>query len=70
MDPLIRPEIDKHYTELYHEAGRLDSDGMSRIELILTKEIIQRYLPPPPARLLDVGGGPGVYSLWLAELGY
>jgi ubiquinone/menaquinone biosynthesis C-methylase UbiE len=70
MDPLIRAEIDKHYTELSNEAGRLASDGMSRIELIRTKEIIQRYLPPPPARLLDVGGGPGVYSLWLAELGY
>jgi ubiquinone/menaquinone biosynthesis C-methylase UbiE len=70
MDPLIRREIDNHYTELYNEAGRLDSDGMSRIELIRTKEIIQRLLPPPPARLLDVGGGPGVYSLWLADLGY
>ena len=35
-----------------------------------TKEIIHRYLPPPPLDILDVGGGPGVYAAWLADLGY
>lgn len=70
MDPLVPQEIDKHYTELYDESVRLDGDGLSRIELIRTKEIISRSLPARPARLLDVGGGPGAYSLWLAELGY
>jgi ubiquinone/menaquinone biosynthesis C-methylase UbiE len=27
-------------------------------------------LPGPPARIVDVGGAAGVYSLWLADLGY
>src|SRR5262249_27110765 len=29
-----------------------------------------RYLPPPPATILDVGGAAGAYALWLAERGY
>ena len=33
-------------------------------------EIMQRHLPPPPSRVLDVGGGTGVYALPLAERGY
>jgi SAM-dependent methyltransferase len=28
------------------------------------------YLPPPPARVLDVGGGPGRYAITLAQAGY
>ena len=70
MDPLIPPEIDKHYSELYDESARLGSDGLSRIELIRTKEIIERYLPSTSADVLDIGGGPGVYSVWLSELGH
>jgi SAM-dependent methyltransferase len=30
---------------------------------------IQRHLAPN-ARILDIGGGPGRYAMWLAELGY
>ena len=33
-------------------------------------EIIRRFLPPPPARILDVGGGPGRYALDLQAAGY
>jgi hypothetical protein len=29
-----------------------------------------RHLPNPPAIVADIGGGPGRYSLWLAQLGY
>jgi 2-polyprenyl-3-methyl-5-hydroxy-6-metoxy-1,4-benzoquinol methylase len=29
-----------------------------------------RYLPPPPAVIFDVGGGPGVYARCLARQGY
>lgn len=29
-----------------------------------------RYLPPPPCRILDVGGGTGVYGLTLSRQGY
>jgi hypothetical protein len=26
------------------------------------------HLPPPPATVADIGGGPGRYPLWLADL--
>jgi 2-polyprenyl-3-methyl-5-hydroxy-6-metoxy-1,4-benzoquinol methylase len=57
----------------YYERGmELDrvTHGYSRIEFIRTKEVLLRFLPPPPARVLDVGGGPGAYADWLAEQGY
>jgi SAM-dependent methyltransferase len=57
----------------YYETGvefdRL-GQGYSQIEFLRTKEILTRYLPPAPARILDVGGGPGAYAEWLADQGY
>jgi SAM-dependent methyltransferase len=32
--------------------------------------LIQRYAPPPPGTVVDVGGAAGAYALWLAEAGY
>lgn len=40
------------------------------MELLRTQEIIRRFLPKCPVDILDIGGGPGVYSRWLAELGH
>lgn len=60
--------LNQHYGAGY-EAGRLAS-GTSQLEKARTQEVLQRYLPPPPATILDVGGGPGAYSCWLAGLGY
>jgi SAM-dependent methyltransferase len=40
------------------------------LEAERTKEILQRRLPPAPAVIADIGGGPGHYALWLAEMGY
>jgi len=51
------------------EAGRL-LEGSGVIELARTQDVLERHLPPPPARLLDVGGGTGVYARWLAGRGY
>jgi ubiquinone/menaquinone biosynthesis C-methylase UbiE len=51
------------------EAGRLFK-GIGPLELARTQELITRYFPPPPAVVFDVGGGPGVYSCWLARSGY
>jgi SAM-dependent methyltransferase len=51
------------------EAGRL-LEGSGVIELARTQDILERHLPPPPARVLDVGGGTGVYARWLAGRGY
>jgi len=40
------------------------------MELVRTRELLERYLPRPPARVLDVGGGTGVHAVWLASRGY
>jgi SAM-dependent methyltransferase len=58
-----------HY-ELGIERGRLLSDGEPRLELARTLELLDRFLPAPPADVLDVGGGPGVYASILARKGY
>lgn len=44
--------------------------GAALLEEARTRELIQRYAPGPPAVVLDVGGGAGAYSFWLADLGY
>ncbi len=58
------------YYELGKEADRLGPNGPGRLEFERTQEIVLRALPPAPAVVADVGGGPGRYALWLAELGY
>lgn len=47
-------EILAHYAE-GREHGRLTS-GPS-LELLRTRVLLERFLPAPPARVLDVGGG-------------
>jgi ubiquinone/menaquinone biosynthesis C-methylase UbiE len=66
---VMDPEVIAHYS-LGVEAGRLVAGGSSRIEFARTKELLERHLPEPPARILDVGGGPGWYASWLAKKGY
>jgi SAM-dependent methyltransferase len=44
--------------------------GWGRLEFVRTQELLERFLPPPPAVVLDVGGGPGAYAAWLGGLGY
>ena len=58
----------RHYDD-YDESQRL-FQGLGQLELARTKTILEQRLPPAPAVIVDVGGGPGVYSLWLASLGY
>jgi ubiquinone/menaquinone biosynthesis C-methylase UbiE len=56
----------------YHdadEASRL-ATGWFQLEHARTQELILRYLPPPPATIIDAGGGSGVYACWLAARGY
>lgn len=57
------------YYESFDEANRL-TRGSAKLEFARMKELIQRFLRKPPAVILDVGGGPGKYSCWLAENGY
>ena len=62
------PEILSHYGD-GREQERLRR-GRNRLELARTQQILQRFLPAPPAQILDIGGGPGEYAAWLARSGY
>jgi SAM-dependent methyltransferase len=42
----------------------------NRVEWERTLELLDRWLPAAPARVLDIGGGPGRYSEWLQSRGY
>jgi ubiquinone/menaquinone biosynthesis C-methylase UbiE len=64
----LPPEMFDHYSTGYEE-NRLSND-MGRLEFLRSQEIILRYFPEPFAKVADIGGGPGAYSLWLARLGY
>jgi SAM-dependent methyltransferase len=63
----IDAEILAHYSE-GRERGRLTS-GPS-LELLRTRVLLERFLPAPPARVLDVGGASGVHASWLSGRGY
>lgn len=56
------------YYKLGREQGRLQ-EGVGELERLRTQEIITRYIPKSGS-VLDVGGGAGVYALWLARRGY
>ena len=64
----MKDEVARHYDE-QAEVDRL-SEGAGAIELARTQEIVLRHLPPAPATVLDVGGGPGRYARWLTARGY
>ncbi len=63
----IPPEILEHYSQGV-ERDRLATWG--RLEWVRTTELLVRFLPRPPAVVLDVGGAEGVYALPLAAAGY
>lgn len=64
LDPAI-----KAYYNTAPEETRLEH-GAFQLEQLRTRELILRHIPPPPAKILDVGGGSGPYAFWLAENGY
>jgi len=62
----LDPEIEAYYA-LGEEPGRLEGPSLERLR---TEELLERFLPAAPAGVLDVGGGIGVYAIWLATKGY
>ncbi|MGP2438670.1 class I SAM-dependent methyltransferase [Streptomyces sp. JW3] len=68
--PEVAPEIVRFYAETVDEADRLTTTADGRLEMVRTQELLRRFLPEPPARLLDVGGGPGAHARWLVRDGY
>jgi ubiquinone/menaquinone biosynthesis C-methylase UbiE len=65
---LISKEIEAHYLET-KESERL-TGPLGELERLRTQAILARYLPPPPAVIVDVGGASGVYAFPLATQGY
>jgi SAM-dependent methyltransferase len=65
-------QLDAAVATYYAQAPEEDrlKYGAAVLEEARTRELIQRHAPGPPAVVLDVGGGAGAYSFWLADLGY
>jgi SAM-dependent methyltransferase len=57
------------YYDSCSESGRFESPH-GKLEFERSKRFISRHLPKGAATILDVGGGTGAYSFWLAEEGY
>src|SRR6266853_1394194 len=75
-----RPCTDNHRDVTHEEArryyahfgqrewARLGNPADGVLEFAVNRKMIARYLATG-ARVLDIGGGPGRYSLWLADMG-
>lgn len=66
---MIDPAIENHYGTGY-ERSRLFPGGRPSLEFVRSMDLLGRLLPQSPARVLDVGGGPGTYAAPLASRGY
>lgn len=51
------------------EWSRLTRPDDGAVEFAITCQMLHAHLPPT-GRVLDLGGGPGRYTIWLAEHGY
>jgi len=69
-EPFPERDIVTFYQTRFVEDDRLRVSPHGRLEFLRTQELLRRYLPKPPARVLDVGGATGVHASWLAEAGY
>ncbi len=67
MPKLIPADVDDFYSTTSEE-GRLLL-GLGPLEFERNKDLISRYLPKKGI-IIDVGGGPGIYSEWLAGMGH
>jgi SAM-dependent methyltransferase len=65
---MVDAEIIAYYSHGL-ERDRLAA-GRQRIEFLRIWDLLGRFLPPAPAKVLDVGGGAGVYAIPLAAAGY
>ncbi|UED84084.1 class I SAM-dependent methyltransferase [Streptomyces profundus] len=66
----VAPEVIRFYQSTISEAERLTSSADGMLELLRTQELLRRFLPAAPVRVLDVGGGPGTHARWLLADGY
>jgi S-adenosylmethionine-dependent methyltransferase len=63
-------DVAKYYTSFgEREWQRLEAPSIGAIELAVTLHLLESYLPKD-GFILDLGGGPGRYTIWLAQHGY
>ncbi|MBQ1122659.1 class I SAM-dependent methyltransferase [Streptomyces sp. B15] len=70
MPAELAPEVMNFYASTVDESVRLSASADGRLEMLRTQELLRRHLPPAPASVLDVGGGPGAHARWLVKDGY
>ncbi|MBI9045935.1 MAG: hypothetical protein JEZ06_15690 [Anaerolineaceae bacterium] len=51
------------------EWSRLKNPDDGAVEFAVTCHVLNKYLPAN-SRILDIGGGPGRYTIWLAQQGH
>lgn len=58
--------------QFYDDAAPREWERLERhrMEFAITRRALADHLPPPPATILDIGGGPGRYAIALAQQGY
>jgi SAM-dependent methyltransferase len=64
-----KPEATAAHHASGYEADRLQR-GAGQLDRERSRELLGRFLPPAPAAVLDLGGGPGGHACWLAAQGY
>jgi ubiquinone/menaquinone biosynthesis C-methylase UbiE len=68
MDSSVAEAVAQLYDSMSErEWARMDRH---RTEFYVTLRALRVHLPPPPAHVLDCGGGPGRYAVELARWGY
>ena len=65
---LISRNIEVFYNKASEET-RLEK-GMGVFEFERIKSLIEKYIPFSSSKIIDVGGGTGKYSEWLAKKGH
>ena len=51
------------------EWARLENPADGALEFAITRQALATHLPPN-SQVLDIGGGPGRYTIWLAQQGH
>jgi SAM-dependent methyltransferase len=67
--PSRRSEIDPNLAQFYATGAEAERLTKTPLELERNKAILAEQLPPA-GRVLDIGGGTGIYASWLAERGF
>ncbi|MFE6775638.1 class I SAM-dependent methyltransferase [Streptomyces sp. NPDC057702] len=67
---LVAAVRDYYEQSAEREVERLARPADGAVEREVHARALAEHLPPAPARVLDDGGGPGTWTLWLAERGY